>query len=112
MARPDPRRSALPPDPDAGDGFRHRRPIAQQRPSGIGDAMRSRSLVTSAADLESLRTCWADLTPDLVFCFCAPDLDLGRHAAARVSAAFPRATVIGCSTAGEIGVDGACDGLV
>jgi hypothetical protein len=74
--------------------------------------MKSRSLIAAAADLESLRTHWAGLAPDLVFCFCAPDSDLGRRAAAGVSAAFPRATVIGCSTAGEIGVDGACDGLV
>jgi hypothetical protein len=74
--------------------------------------MKSRSLIAAAADLDSLRTRWAGFRPDLVFCFCAPDIDLGRHAAARVSAAFPRATVIGCSTAGEIGVDGATDGLV
>ena len=74
--------------------------------------MKSRSLIAAAADLESLRTRWAGFRPDLVFCFCAPDIDLGRRAAARVSAAFPSATVIGCSTAGEIGLDGACDGLV
>ncbi len=74
--------------------------------------MKSRSLIAAAADLESLRTRWVGFRPDLVFCFCAPDIDLGRHAAARVSAAFPRAVVIGCSTAGEIGVDGASDGLV
>ena len=80
--------------------------------AGIADTMKSRSLIAAAADLESLRTRWAGFRPDLVFCFCAPDIDLGRHAAARVSAAFPRAIVIGCSTAGEIGVDGACDGLV
>ena len=74
--------------------------------------MKSRSLIAAAADLESLRTRWAGFRPDLVFCFCAPDIDLGRRGAARVSAAFPSATVIGCSTAGEIGVDGASDGLV
>jgi hypothetical protein len=49
--------------------------------------MKSRSLIAAAADLESLRTQWAGFRPDLVFCFCAPDIDLGRHAAARVSAA-------------------------
>jgi hypothetical protein len=74
--------------------------------------MKSRSLIAAAADLESLRTRWAGFRPDLVFCFCAPDIDLGRYAAVRVSTVFPGATVIGCSTAGEIGVGGASDGLV
>jgi hypothetical protein len=74
--------------------------------------MKSRSLIAAASNLESLRTRWAGFRPDLVFCFCAPDIGLGRHTAARVSAAFPRSIVIGCSTAGEIGMDGASDGLV
>ena len=74
--------------------------------------MRSRSFTAAASDLESLRLQWAGFRADLVFCFCPPDLDLGRHVARRVSAAFPNATVIGCSTAGEIGVGGAGDGLV
>ena len=74
--------------------------------------MRSRSFTAAASDLESLRLQWAGFRADLVFCFCPPDLDLGRHVARRVSAAFPSATVIGCSTAGEIGVGGAGDGLV
>jgi len=74
--------------------------------------MRSRSLIAAAADLDSLRTRWAGFRPDLVFCFCAPDIDLGRHAAMRVSASFPGAAVIGCSTGGEIGPEGASDGLV
>jgi hypothetical protein len=74
--------------------------------------MKSHSLIAAVADLESLRTRWAGFRPDLVFCFCAPDIDLGRYAAVRVSATFPGATVIGCSTAGEIGVGGASDGLV
>jgi len=124
MARPDPEESRCLPGADGVIGIaifclaaicltkiRDGAPIARQRCSGIGCPMKSQSLI-AAADLELLRTRWGDLAPDLVFCFCAPDIDLGRLAAARVSAAFPRATVIGCSTAGEIGADGVCDGLV
>jgi len=53
--------------------------------------MKSRSVIAAAADLKSLRTHWAGFRPDVVFCFCAPDIDLGRHAAACVAAAFPGA---------------------
>jgi hypothetical protein len=125
MARPDPEESRCLPGANGVIGIaaihvaaiclaeiRDGMPSARQRRFSIGCSMKSQSLIAAAADLESLRTRWSDLAPDLVFCFCAPDIDLGRLAAARVSAAFPRATVIGCSTAGEIGADGVCDGLV
>src|SRR4051812_29948729 len=74
--------------------------------------MRARSLIAAAAGLDSLRTPLGGVRPGLGFCFFAPGIYLWRHAAMRVSASFPGAAVIGCSTGGEIGPEGASDGLV
>ena len=74
--------------------------------------MKSRSALIHLGDLPSLCTAWADLAPTLIFCFCAPDLDLGHAAARHLSRAFTGAIIVGCSSAGEIGCEGARDGMI
>jgi hypothetical protein len=74
--------------------------------------METASIQVGKANLDSKISVCADINPDLAVVFSSPSILSDKEFGNKLKSKFANAIIIGCSTSGEIGVDGVSDDTI